>query len=86
MYDERLKGLQRTASLLGKRSQRLSDLLDGRMFRHVSKKELLLSVASAIVQHHDDPIAAEKLVKQIVAPFAKLRRRSRRAPPARGPP
>jgi hypothetical protein len=63
---------QKTRERLAKRSKQLSRSLDGRALRHVEKKKILQNVASVIVQHHhDDPGIAEKLVKQVVAPYTK---------------
>ena len=73
MYEKRLKAAQRATSRLGRRTHRLSELLDGRSLRHLDKKALLPSVARNIVQHHPDKVAAEALVREVVAPFTKGR-------------
>ena len=73
VYQKRLKAAQRATDRLGRQARRLSDLLDGRSLRHVDKKALLQSVAHIIVRHHPDRVAAETLIREVVAPYTKRR-------------
>ena len=69
---ERALEQQKTRKRLAKKSKQLSNKLDGRVLRHVAKKKILENVTSVIVQHHhDNPGIAEKLFKQVVAPYTK---------------
>jgi len=79
MYTPRLEKLQTRVGRLRQRSQSLRDQLDGRKLRPYKAperlKDLLVSVAVDIVKYHDDQdhVRAERLVRQVMAPFSSVR-------------
>jgi len=70
-FTERLQHLQQTVEQFATRSRSLTALLDGRTLRPGTRKELLERVVETILEHHDDPVAAEQIIDDVIRRLTK---------------
>jgi hypothetical protein len=69
--EKRIAQNRRAIGALRRNTPLLHTIIDGRSLRHVEPKELVASIAQAVLDEHDKHSSAESLVRAILSPYLK---------------